>query len=408
MLQLLTVLVLVSPAVGQERPNVVLLISDDQAWGDFGFMGSEVIETPVLDALAAESLVFPRGYVPTALCRASLATIITGLYPHEHKLTGNDPPKGVDRTRMLSHIAAVDTLPRLLGESGYRSLQTGKWWEGECACGGFTEGMTHGNPERGGRHGDVGLRIGRETMKPAFDFIESCVETETPFFLWYAPFLPHTPHNPPERLLERYREPGVPETIAKYRAMCTWFDETCGQLLAHLERTEIDGETLVVLVTDNGWIQRPDRRGYAPRSKRSPYEGGVRTPIVLRLPGRIAPAEKSVPVSSVDLAPTILRLCGTEVPKTLPGRDLLTIDGKARPVFGAAYTHDVVDLDDPSRSLLSRWVIRGRHKLIVHEDEAKPSELYDLVADPAELVPLTDDELATSLRSVLDGWLPGR
>ena len=266
-------------------PNVVLIISDDQAWGDFGFMGSEEIETPHLDALAAESRVFPRGSVPTALCRASLATIITGLYPHEHEITGNDPPEGVDRARMLAHIAAVDTLPELLGEAGYRSLQTGKWWEGECACGGFTEGMTHGDPTRGGRHGDVGLEIGRKTMAPITEFVDECAADGTPFFLWYAPFLPHTPHDPPERLLARTRGPGVPETIAKYRAMCTWFDETCGALLAHLDEAGVAGDTLVVFVVDNGWIQRPDRRGYAPRSKRSPYEAGVRTPILLRWPG---------------------------------------------------------------------------------------------------------------------------
>lgn len=77
---------------GAGRPNVLLLISDDQAWSDFGFMGHEVIETPRLDALAAEGRTFPRGYVPTALCRPSLATIITGLYPHQHGITGNDPP----------------------------------------------------------------------------------------------------------------------------------------------------------------------------------------------------------------------------------------------------------------------------------------------------------------------------
>ena len=94
-------------------------------------MGHEVIQTPHLDELSEESVVFPRGYVPTALCRASLATIITGLYPHQHQLTGNDPPSGVDRARMLEHIARVDTLPGLLGEVGYRSLQTGKWWEGD-------------------------------------------------------------------------------------------------------------------------------------------------------------------------------------------------------------------------------------------------------------------------------------
>lgn len=392
------------------RPNVVLIISDDQHWSDFGFMGSEDVETPHLDALARGSRVFPRGYVPTALCRASLATLVTGLWPHDHKLTGNDPPDGVGRARMLAHIEAVETVPGLLGEAGYRSLQTGKWWEGECLCGGFTEGMSHGDPARGGRHGDEGLRIGRETMAPALDFIDECVESEAPFFLWYAPFLPHTPHDPPERLLERTRAPGVPEPIARYRAMCTWLDETCGALLGHLDRRGVAGDTIVVFVVDNGWIQRPDGRGYAPRSKRTPYEGGVRTPITIRWPGRIEPGRVDVPVSSVDIPATILAACGVEVPERWPGVDLRAEPEALRergPIFGAAFTHDVVDLDDPARSLKSRWVLRDPYKLIVHSAPGRAPELFDVRADPAEERPLDDAARLTALRGELDRWWPG-
>src|SRR3954469_18830407 len=90
----------------EKPPNVVMILGDDQAWTDFSFMGHPVIRTPHLDKLASQSLVFTRGYVPTSLCRASLATIVTGLYPHQHALTSNDPPKGTDRTLMLKHIQA--------------------------------------------------------------------------------------------------------------------------------------------------------------------------------------------------------------------------------------------------------------------------------------------------------------
>jgi len=99
-------------------PNVVLIISDDQAWTDFGFMKHPAIRTPHLDRLAARSAVFRRGYVPTSLCRPSLATIITGLYPHQTGITGNDPPKGSERAAMLHHIRDVPTLPRLLASRG--------------------------------------------------------------------------------------------------------------------------------------------------------------------------------------------------------------------------------------------------------------------------------------------------
>lgn len=81
-----------SSDVAEPPPNIVLIISDDHGWPDYGFMGHPVIHTPNLDRLASESMVYPRGYVPAPLCRPSLATLATGLYPHQHKITGNDPP----------------------------------------------------------------------------------------------------------------------------------------------------------------------------------------------------------------------------------------------------------------------------------------------------------------------------
>jgi uncharacterized sulfatase len=389
-------------------PNVVLIISDDQAWGDFGFMGHPVIRTPNLDRLAAKSAVFTRGYVPSSLCRPSLATMITGLYPHQHRITGNDPPPGVDRDRMLKHIAAVPTLPKLLATRGYRSLQTGKWWEGNCRCGDFTDGMTHGDPTRGGRHGDDGLKIGRKTMQPIYDFVADC--GQQPFFLWYAPFLPHTPHNPPQRLLTRYQGLGLSPHVARYYAMCEWFDETCGQLLDHLEERGLRDDTIVLFAVDNGWIQRVDRRGYAPRSKRSPNEGGVRTPIMVSWPEHVTPGLRTHLASTIDLAPTILRACGVQASTDLPGHDLIAAAANEtttdRTVYGEIFSHDVADVDNPSRSLRYRWLIRNQWKLIAPSATNANAELYDIVADPTEEHDLAKQapERVAKLREVLDQW----
>lgn len=399
---LLGLLVLTSSVRGAP-PNVLLIVADDQAYTDYGFMGHPTIRTPNLDRLAAQGAVFPRGYVPDSLCRPSLATLITGLFPHQHRITGNDPlfdrvpntplQKQPEYLRLnaefIRHIERVPTLPRLLGEAGYVSLQTGKWWEGDYSRGGFTQGMTHGDPARGGRHGDAGLAIGREGLQPIYDFIEQA--GEQPWLVWYAPMLPHSPHNPPQRLLEKYAADGKSPHVARYQAMCEWADELIGRLLDHLEEQGLSENTLVVYVADNGWIQSEDKPQYAPRSKRSPYEGGIRTPILLRWPGHIEPARyEQTLVSSIDLAPTILAAAGLEKSAEMPGLNLLEVCARGGrtdrdAVWGAIYEHDVPDLDDPSAGLIDRWIVSGDRKLIVPAREGEPVELYDLAADPQEL-----------------------
>ncbi len=405
-----------APASGGP-PNVVLIVSDDQAWTDFGFMQHPVIKTPHLDRLAARSAVFRRGYVPTSLCRPSLATIITGLYPHQHGITGNDPPSGINRSAMLKHIHAVATLPGLLATNGYRSFQTGKWWEGNYLDGGFTAGMTQGDPKHGGRHGDAGLRIGREGLKPVFDFINSC--GDKPYFVWYAPMMPHLPHDPPKRLLIKYLSPRRSLAVAKYFAMCEWFDETCGQLLDFLDRKGQTKKTLVVFVVDNGWAppgHGDPKFGKAPpqfsrRSKLSPYDAGVRTPILVSMPGTIAPADYPTLISSIDIAPTILAAAGLSKPPSMPGLNLLQVIAERgrstrEAVFGEIFAHDVVDIDDPIPGLRYRWCVERNWKLILPVDRRQPAELYDVVADPSERRNRAAERPAVvrTLTDELDGW----
>ena len=422
----MAVLVLAGAAAGGP-PNVLYIISDDQAWTDYSFLGHEEIQTPRLDQLAAESAVFPRGYVTDSLCRPSLATLITGLYPHQHKISGNDPihEGTAGRARysnpeylrlnadLISHIEAVPTLPRLLGKEGYVSLQTGKWWEGHYSRGGFTHGMTHGDPKRGGRHGDVGLKIGREGLETVYDFIEEA--GETPWFVWYAPFLPHSPHTPPERLLAKYNAPGKSIHVARYQAMCEWFDETCGELLDYLDEQGLAENTLVVYVTDNGWIQRTESPRYAPRSKRSQYDGGIRTPIMLRWPGQIEPAQhNNTLASSIDLVPTILAAAGLEPTDQMHGLNLLEVsansgDSDRDTIFGAIYEHDIPDVQRPAAGLMYRWCIQNDWKLILPAGDAEEVELFHIVDDPFETTNLAGsepDRVVRLTQAIDDWWTP--
>lgn len=390
---------------GAAPPNVVFIIGDDQGKADYGFLGHPYIRTPQLDKFASQSLVFPNGHVPTSLCRASLATIVTGLYPHQHKVTSNDPPLGGkpdspaarrdpeflrQRAEMIRIFEGSTTLPERLAKLGFVSHQSGKWWEGNaCRCGGFSAGMTHGEPNRGGRHGDEGLTIGREGLKPIFKFLAEAKSDGKPFYLWYAPMMPHTPHNPPARLLEKYQSQTDSPFIAKYWAMCEWFDETVGELLQHLDKQGLAENTIVVYLHDNGWIQDPQKDAYAPKSKRSPYQGGVQTPILIRWPGHVAPGRNETPVSSIDLVPTILAALQIETTDELPGINLLDDAAvKNRPaVFGEIFEHNAVDIRDPAKNLQYRWARMGQWKVIMPNPGRIPNaeiELYDLAADPGE------------------------
>lgn len=394
---------LASPAT-PARPNILLIISDDHAWTDYGFMGHEAIRTPNLDRLARESRQFPRGYVPSSLCCPSLASILTGRFPHQHGITGNDPPVPAGltgaaryrspefiagRARLNERMASFPSLPRELGRAGYRSLQTGKWWQGHYRHGGFTHGMTRGDEATGGRHGDDGLKIGRQTLQPIRDFLDEATRDKAPWFIWYAPMMPHDPHTPPERFLARHRDSAPSIHVARYRAMVEWFDETCGELLDDLDRRGLSSNTVVAYVTDNGWIQNPDNPRYAPRSKQSPYDGGLRTPILVRWPGRVRPAIIDQPVSSIDLLPTLLRAAGLQPPTGLPGIDLL--DDRAvrrrREITGACFTHDIPDLERPESGLRWRWIVSDGWKLILPDPRTEPGgqpELYRVDRDPHE------------------------
>ena len=449
---ILTLALSLASAFAAAPPNIVFIISDDHAWTDYGFMGHKQIETPNLDKLSARSALFSRGYVPTALCRPALATFANGMYSHQHRVIGNDPsPLPADasvkgkgkakgkgpaqdtpayaalREKLIGKFYQHPALPKLLGEQGYLSHQSGKWWEGEPKRAGFTHAMTRGFPNPGGRHGDDGLKIGREGMEPVFEFIDHATAEKKPFFLWYAPFMPHTPHTPPDRLFQKYKAKGIEsDHVARYYAMVEWFDETCGQLMDRIEQKGLTQNTLFVYVADNGWIQDPNSQGYAPRSKQSANEGGTRQPIMFSWPGVIQPGNRGEQLcSSIDIVPTTLAAAGAPVPEALPGLNLLPILKSGEPttrkdVFGETFAHDVANIDKPEDTLLYRWVVDGKWKLLLtydgkldryassHPRTEKRPQLFDLLADPHEDVNLAskNPDIVQRLADKLQAWWP--
>jgi len=415
----------------EPKPNIVLILSDDQGWTDYGFMGHDSIKTPHLDELAKRSLVFERGYVASPLCRPSLASMITGRFPSEYGITGNDVGGGDDRETLDKPIrTAFHKFPSFVREltaNGYLTHQSGKWWEGSFQDGGFTHGMT-----RGGRHGDAGLTIGREGLKPVTDFIDMAKEEKQPFFVWYAPFLPHTPHNPPPRLLKKYTEPGRAPDVAKYYAMCDWFDETCGELLDHLDRQGLRENTIVLYICDNGWAATstnaadPNQerwKAFALRSKGSPFEMGIRTPIMISWPGHLEPASSPDLAHAIDLFPTIAATAGFKTPEDLQGINLL--DEQARQdrdtVFGVVHSIHNMSPGKPDETLQYLWCVSGDWKLLLRYDgkdttqyknvhlwDTQRVRLYNLKEDPHEKNELSADhpDIVEKLRKKIEAWHP--
>ena len=283
--------------------------------------------------------------------------------------------------------------------------------------------VAHGN-------GDHGLAIGRETMQPIVAFLDDV--QQRPFFLWYAPLLPHTPHDSPEKFRRavaanlEVRPHQVP-----YYAAIMQFDETDGQLIRMIDQRGMSDDTLFVFVADNGWEPDPakfrkssNQWDHTPMSKRSPFDAGLRTPILLRWPGRIKAAKHAALVSTIDLLPTLLEAANVkDRPKRLPGSSLWpSAVGKQqlsheRAVFGEIYPGDASMIGAAGKDLAYRWVRKGNYKLIVPASHGtqlpwnhyvdRPA-LFDLVQDPAESNDLIGDpsraQVVAELSEALDRW----
>ena len=207
--------------------------------------------------------------------------------------------------------------------------------------------------------------------------------------------------------------------------MVDWFDETNGQLMDYIEQKGLTDDTLFIYVTDNGWMQDPDSKTFAARSKQSAYEGGVRTPIIYSWGNKFKNIDRPELVTSLDIFPTLLAAAGAEIPADLPGLNLLPQlkSGKAIArdrIFGESFAHDVIDINNPEKTLLYRWVIEGQWKLLLtydgivtryartHPRAEKRPQLFNLINDPHETKNLASKhpELVAQMVQHIDNWYP--
>jgi uncharacterized sulfatase len=415
---LLAAAVVLAPAACGRRdegpPNLVLIIGDDHGYPDSGFMGSALVQTPNLDRLAREGTVFRNGYATASICRPSLRSLLTGLHPVQwNARLAQLRREGVER-RPAESILGFTTLPSLLRARGYASFQGGKFWEGTWALAGFDAGMQLTGD--GVFRTEEGKPLGREAgIEPVRHFLDA--HAGRPFFLWFAPMLPHVPHDPPEAYRALYRGRGLTPDAELYYANVTRLDAVVGELRAELERRGLLERTLLVYVADNGWDQAPD---YArdhilldgPRGKGTLYDLGLRTPVVVRWPGRVPEGvARDELVSSVDLFPTLLDYAGAAVPANLPGASLRPLlEGRGR--WERETVIDAIDnprggLGHPPEQTRSGrgWHLRnGPWHYLWFEGDGE--ELYDLSADPREQHDLSRSRapLAGRFRAAIHSW----
>jgi len=386
-----------------DRPNIVLIVGDDLGYGDLGFMGSPYARTPNLDRLANEGTVFSRGYSTGSVCKPALQTLLTGVDPFQRDLRRR-------RVRGEDTIAPHEpTLPRLLRSQGYASFHAGKLWEGSAREVGFDAGI----PWRQLKLYRT-TDLGRPSIQAPLDFIDA--HLDQPFFLWFAPMLPHFPFDAPAHFEAPYRDAPLSDVERRYFANVTRFDHVVGQLVSHLERRGLTERTVVIYLNDNGWdrtrFDYVERNG--PRGKGTIYDIGFRTPIVVWAPGRVRAGAHRDLVSILDVMPTALDLAGVSVPVSLLGRSLrAALQGGPVPGRDA-----IVGWLPPVRSAYAAGrLVRGEQFFVrtdawryVWQPDSALQQLYRIEMDPREEndVLAGFPEVARGLRAQVQPWVGER
>ncbi len=312
-----------SPALNAraaDPPNIVLVIGDDLAWPDAGFMGHAQIQTPALDSLAAGGTVFTNAQLPASNCRPSLQSLLSGLHPEQWRAKRRALVEAGGPIPAREEVVHYRTLPRELARRGYRSWQGGKMWEGSFEQAGFDAGTAAPGPfgpfetrTRFGREDWDADRCGATRTRPdpcpALAGLGRFLDGvgDAPFFLWFAPMLPHAPFDPPPAFVAPYESLGLDRDHVLYYAQISRLDALVGELLRELETRGLRRDTLVVFLSDNGWQVGQGKLGQLGHGKSSLHELGTRTPIVFNWPDRVpAGVRHDALVSSEALFPTFL------------------------------------------------------------------------------------------------------
>lgn len=403
------------------RPNIIFIMADDLGWTDLGVMGSDYYETPNIDRLASQGLLFTDAYSAAPNSAPSRACLMTGKYTPRHGVfTVSPSARGRKRDRKLIPIENTEdvaphftTMAEALQAEGYLCGHIGKWHLGDDKdktgplSQGFCVNIAGGRagtpysyfypyctPDKRKCH--VGLEKGvpgeyltDRLTSEAIRFISS--QREKPFFLYLAHHGVHSPLKAPQHLIDKYaqKSKGQHHRNPIYAAMVESIDQSVGRICRTVDSLGIAGNTLIVFYSDNGGSEPNTDNHPLREGKGSPYEGGDRVPLILKWTGRIKADTKSdIPVSGIDFYPTFVKLAKGKPAKDLDGEDIFTLikkDKRDRTLYWhfPAYLQSYVGNGSPFRATPYSGIRRGDWKLIYYYED-QSMELFNLKEDIGE------------------------
>ena len=411
---LLGALLALAPASAQETPpNFVILFADDLGINDLGCFGRKDQNTPNLDKLAAEGARFTQAYAAASVCSPSRAALMTGQSPARLKITTFLTGRS-DRAshRVLAapinlHLPnGVQTIAQLLKPKGYVSAAVGKWHLG----GKGHQPTDHGFDEYFAGRANAGAESpqgGKGELGQA-DFAVKFIQKNkaNPFLLYLAFDNPHIPLAAPAKAIEANAKSFHPT----YAALIESLDVAVGRVMKALEDQGLAKNTFVVFASDNGGVHISELKE-SPATYNAPsragkgflYEGGIRTPLIVRYPARLAPTVINEPVVLGDLCPTICALAKVPAPATLDFQDLSPVLFEQKALNRPLFWHQPHYMNQGGKPAgLAR---EGEWKLIEQYEDGS-LELYNLAKDPSETTDLAAAEptRVAALRGKLEAW----
>ncbi|MFZ5830969.1 MAG: arylsulfatase [Planctomycetota bacterium] len=396
-------------SLAADRPNVLLVMTDDQGWGDVRSHGNDQIDTPTMDRLASQGARFDRFFV-SPMCGPTRASLLTGRWNLRSGASWVSHGKEIMR---LDEVTIADAL----AGAGYTTGCFGKWHNGEYGpyhpndrgfqeffgfCRGAWENYFDAEIERNRNPVQTNGYITDVLTDAVLEFIET--NRQRPFFCYVPYNAPHHPFQVPEKYFSKYASRGLNEKTAAVYGMVENIDDNLARVLARLEELKLAENTIVIFTSDNGPAQ-PRYNGQMRGIKASVDEGGVRVPLFVRWPGHIQPGIEVKEIAAhIDLFPTIVELCGVPMPQTLPqdGRSLVpllegqTKDWPERMIF--AHQNRLGETRMTPGSVRTQ-----RYRLVNRDDKY---ELYDMIADPSQTRDIAADEpeVTQRLAAAYEAW----